>query len=221
LVYATPDTMVIARFGGDRSAESSLHPPGAGERIYPQGMGQAAEAPLAADETLARARAGDHAAFTEILSEHQAMVFSLAYHFVRDRSTAEELAQEVFLDLYRDLAHIDSAAHLTFWLRRVTSHRCIDRVRRESHRRELALGTVPERSLPPVPRDLLLEDLLRRFVAELPECARMVVTLRYQEDLEPSEIAEVLDMPVNTVKSHLRRSIAILRAKLVRREGGP
>jgi RNA polymerase sigma-70 factor (ECF subfamily) len=47
----------------------------------------------------------------------------------------------------------------------------------------------------------------------------MVLTLRYQEDLEPSEISDTLDMPVNTVKSHLRRSIALLRGRLVRQEG--
>jgi RNA polymerase sigma-70 factor (ECF subfamily) len=52
------------------------------------------------------------------------------------------------------------------------------------------------------------------MVASLPEKARMVVVLRYQEDLTPTEIAEVLEMPVNSVKSHLRRSLALLREKM-------
>jgi RNA polymerase sigma-70 factor (ECF subfamily) len=53
-------------------------------------------------------------------------------------------------------------------------------------------------------------------VAALPERPRLIVILRYQEDLEPAEIAEVLELPLNTVKSHLRRSLAILREKLNR-----
>jgi RNA polymerase sigma-70 factor (ECF subfamily) len=67
--------------------------------------------------------------------------------------------------------------------------------------------------------DFMLRDALRRLVATLPEKARLVVTLRYQEDLDPTEIARVLEMPLNTVKSHLRRSLAILREKVSRSFG--
>ena len=62
--------------------------------------------------------------------------------------------------------------------------------------------------------DLLLRDRLRWLVGALPERARMVVVLRYQEDLSPTEIAELLEMPVSTVKSHLHRSLALLRGRL-------
>jgi RNA polymerase sigma-70 factor (ECF subfamily) len=62
----------------------------------------------------------------------------------------------------------------------------------------------------------MLSATVRRAVASLPEKPRMVVILRYEEDLDPSEIAAVLGMPVNTVKSHLRRSLAMLREKLSR-----
>ena len=61
--------------------------------------------------------------------------------------------------------------------------------------------------------------MLRRVVDTLPEKARLVVILRYQEDLDPGEIASVLDMPLNTVKSHLRRSLSSLRDKLSRTLG--
>ena len=67
--------------------------------------------------------------------------------------------------------------------------------------------------------DLFLSEMLRRVVDTLPEKARMVVILRYQEDLDPSEIARVLEMPLNTVKSHLRRSLSVLRDKLSRTLG--
>jgi len=66
-------------------------------------------------------------------------------------------------------------------------------------------------------RDPLLEELLQSLVGELAPDARMVVTLRFQEDLDLSEIAAVVDMPLNTVKSHLRRSMDALRRKLADR----
>lgn len=166
------------------------------------------------DETLVRARSGDATAFAALVRRHQAMVFSLALHTLRSRPAAEDLAQEVFLEFFRSLPRIESAAHATAWLRRVTSHRCIDEIRRRQHRPELPLDPLPERGAAPVVRELFLEDRLQSLVATLPPRARLVVVLRYQEELEPSEIAETLNMPLNTVKSHLRRSLAVLRAKL-------
>jgi RNA polymerase sigma-70 factor (ECF subfamily) len=157
--------------------------------------------------------------FAGIVRQHQAMVFSIAYHFLHDRSLAEELAQEVFLQLHQHLAGFQSMAHLTFWLRRVTSHRCIDQARRRKLRPQVSLEEAPEPATMPAPGDPLLSRALQRLVASLPEKPRMVVILRYQEDLDPSEIAEALDMPVRTVKSHLQRSLALLREKLQRSVG--
>jgi RNA polymerase sigma-70 factor (ECF subfamily) len=167
------------------------------------------------EETLARARRGDQAAFADIVREHQSMVFSLARHFLRDHAIAEEVAQEVFLELYRHLDSIESPDHLRHWLRKVASNRCIDHARR-SRRPHVGLDEIGEIASDQRPPDPILAGTLRRYVGTLPESARMVVILRYQEDLEPSEIAEVLDMPVNTVKSHLQRSLALLRGKLGR-----
>lgn len=187
-------------------------------RIYERGRQerviQVAE-PLLTD-LLARSAAGDQAAFGDLVHEHQRMVFGLAYHFVHDRDLAEELAQDVFLSLYRNIKSIESEAHLVNWLRKVTSHRCLDQVRRGKFRSHLNIDDVQEPFHVPRMGDVILEKKVRNLVASLPEKARMVVILRYQEDLDPLEIAETLDMPVNTVKSHLRRSIEALRGKLSR-----
>jgi RNA polymerase sigma-70 factor (ECF subfamily) len=169
------------------------------------------------DELLAQARAGSQSAFAALVREHQAMVFGLAYHFLQCRAQAEELAQDVFLALHQNLARVESARHLVFWLRRVTSNRCIDSVRSSQRRRELPLDGVTEPGVVPRFNDPLLGELLRTVVAELPPQPRMVVTLRFQEDLDLSEIAAIIDMPLNTVKSHLRRSMDALRRKLADR----
>ena len=166
------------------------------------------------ERMLAEARDGDAVAFAAIVRRHESMVFSLALHALRCREAAEDLAQEVFLELYRSLGRIESAAHLAAWLRRVTSHRCIDELRRLPRRMETTVETLPDRPGPVPSREVFLERRLRALIGRLPPGPRMVMLLRYQEDLEPVEIAETLNMPVNTVKSHLRRSLAVLRAQL-------
>src|SRR5262245_28747490 len=152
------------------------------------------------------------------------MVFSIAYHFLRDRWLAEELAQEVFLHLYKNLRAIESPKHLAYWLRKVTSHRCIDQARRQKVRPRVSLTEYLERAPEPAASfpqaDPLLAGALRRQIARLPERSRMIVILRYQEDLEPAEIAETLDIPLGTVKSNLHRSLALLRARLEREKKG-
>jgi RNA polymerase sigma-70 factor, ECF subfamily len=169
------------------------------------------------DAALKRAFAGDSTAFAELVREHQSMVFSIACHYLQDRSLAEDLAQEVFLELYQNLGRIQSPAHLAFWLRRVTANRCIDQGRRKFRRREMALENTPEPTASDRPADPFLSERLRQGLAMLPEKQRMVVILRFQEGLGPAEIAEALDMPVNTVKSTLHRSLEELRKGLTRK----
>jgi len=163
---------------------------------------------------LAQAANGDASAFASIVREHQAMVFSLACHFLHDRTLAEDMAQEVFLHLYQNLETIQSSTHLKFWLRKVASHRCIDQAR--EHKPHVNIEEIPEPAGRSAESDPLLAQRLQRLVASLPDRARLVVILRFQEELEYHEIAEVLEMPINTVKSNLQRALAILRNKLER-----
>lgn len=156
--------------------------------------------------------------FARVLAENQSLVFSLALRFLRDRESAEELAQDVFLQLYGQIGRIETPAHATWWLRRAICHRCIDEARKRRLRPRVGLEAAPEPSAESHDADLLLNERVRRLVAELPDKARIVVLLRYQEDLDPTEIAELLNMPIGTVKSHLHRSLTLLRGKLGKRE---
>ena len=156
--------------------------------------------------------------FAQVVADNQSLVFSLALRFLRDREAAEELAQDVFLQLYRKLREIESAVHATAWLRRAICHRCIDEARKRRLRPHVGLDSAPEPVAESRDPDLLLNQRLRRMVEELPASARMVVLLRYQEDLDPTDIAEMLNMPISTVKSHLHRSLAVLRGRLEKQE---
>jgi RNA polymerase sigma-70 factor (ECF subfamily) len=156
--------------------------------------------------------------FAEIVRRHQSAVFSIALHFLADRSAAEELAQDVFLQLHANLSIMKSEDHMKFWLRKVTAHRCIDYKRRRKLP-QVSLDDAPEPAAPAQSTDPFLAKRLRQYVSSLPEKPRMVIILRYQEDMPAEDIAEVLTMPIATVKSHLQRSLAMLREKVTRAIG--
>jgi RNA polymerase sigma-70 factor (ECF subfamily) len=203
--------MAIAALGRTGASASSPAAEALSSRQY-------ADAGIERRDTLSLAKAGDQTAFASLVREHQNMVFSLALHMLRRRTAAEDVAQEAFLELYRSIHKLESDRHLLSWLRRVTSHRCIDEIRRRHHRMELPADALPETGQVPEPREILTAERLQALVAALPEPARIVVVLRYQEEMDPAEIAATLSMPINTVKSHLRRSIAALRARVMEKE---
>jgi RNA polymerase sigma-70 factor (ECF subfamily) len=163
------------------------------------------------EELLSRALAGETAAFEALVRSYQGSVYSLALRMLSDRQKAEDLAQEVFLRLHRNLSSVASVVHLAFWLRKVTMNGAIDRLRRESHHDALPLDEVDEMASDAPDADPLLERRLRSLVGQLAPAPRAVLLLRYQEDLDPEEIARTLSMSINTVKSHLKRSLTRLR----------
>ena len=165
----------------------------------------------AGEELLSRALAGESAAFRALVVQHQRLVYSLALRMLSDRHRAEDLSQEVFLQLHRNLPSIESMTHLVFWLRKVTIHRAIDRLRRDPRHPTTSLELAATVAVESEECDPLLQRRLRTLIAQLPPAARAVVLLRYQEDLDPIEIGRTLKMPVNTVKSHLKRSLTALR----------
>ena len=159
-----------------------------------------------------------HPDFEQLVDEHQSMVFSLAMRMTGDRGLAEEIAQDIFLELDRHLGKMESPLHARFWLRRVTMSRVADALRRrrvrgmdlwveiEEHHAVQAATQAEERSSP-------LGARVEGLLATLPEPQRAALVLRYQEDLTPEEIAATLDAPVATVKSNLQRGLKLLRAK--------
>jgi RNA polymerase sigma-70 factor, ECF subfamily len=172
----------------------------------------------AGDDALQRARQGEIPAFRELLRMHKGRVFSMALRILGNSADAEEVAQDVFLQLHGALAQISSSGHLKHWLLRAVSHRCIDRLRNQSSRPRLVsiedMAVSADGSVAEEGGDLLAVRQVHRLMQELAPEARAVLLLRYQEDLVPSEISATLAMPLNTVKSHLRRSLEWLRAQL-------
>jgi RNA polymerase sigma-70 factor, ECF subfamily len=172
-------------------------------------------APLAIDDQLVKARAGESAALGALVQAHQRPVYSLALRMLGTRDLAEDLTQEVFMEMNDNLKSIQSSEHLAFWLRKVTTNRAIDQLRRRSRIEITSLDEEAQLFSIVDEADPLLQRHLRLLLLELTPAARAVVLLRYQEDLDPMDIARTLDMSINTVKSHLKRSLETMRHRLL------
>jgi len=154
--------------------------------------------------------------FRRLIETHQRMVFSLALRITCDYAVAEEVAQDVFLELYRSGERLEGEDHLRYWLRRTAKHRAIDALRRKAVRPEAtAQEWIEEQYIPQetsaisIGTQARLESLLRT----LPEQLRVAIVLRYQEEMLPEEIAAMLGQSVASVKSQLHRGLTLLRRK--------
>jgi len=152
--------------------------------------------------------------FEQLVDQHQSMVFSIALRMTGDRGLAEEIAQDVFMEMDRNLTRLESPAHACFWLRRVAVNRSADALRRRKVRGiDLWVEMEDVHGASPEDRGSPLSTRLEQLLAKLPEAQRAALVLRYQEDLTPEEIAATLEAPLATVKSHLQRGLKLLRAK--------
>ena len=169
-----------------------------------------------------RLRAGDAAAFEELVRTHQHRLFGVALRMLGNAAEAEEVAQEAFLRAHRSLADFRGEAKLSTWLYAIASRLCLNRLSQSERR----LGRQGEETLLHLPHagagpDAALERgeleaALHRAIAELPDERRIVVVLRDLEGLTYEEIAAALGLELGTVRSRLHRARADLRGKLER-----
>jgi RNA polymerase sigma-70 factor (ECF subfamily) len=176
-------------------------------------------------DLVARAAAGDGAAFHALVERHRAMVYRLAYQFAGNHHDAEDIAQDVFIKVYRSLDRFRYDAQLTSWLYRIVMNACIDHKRRHSpagwapftEDAELKMVNTPEEG--PGPEDQAyggqLGEVLASEIQRLPPGQRLVFTMRHHEGLKLSEIADALNLAEGTVKRQLHAAVHRLRAALV------
>jgi RNA polymerase sigma-70 factor (ECF subfamily) len=174
-------------------------------------MDQASE-----DALLARCRAGSEAAFGELVDHHKNFVFAVILRSTRDPAHAEDLAQEVFIRMYRGLPHFRGDSRLTTWIYRIVRNICVeDSKRRHSTQ---SLNDMPENREPgtidPQFRDIELHDRLSKAMEQLSEQSRLIVAAHYFGGRQYEQIAEDMDMPLGTVKTHLHRAKRRLRELL-------
>lgn len=194
------------------------------QRVNPSMVAVAAVEPDA--QLMLRVKEGDAASFALLLEKHRAPVIHFLYRMVQNQAVAEELAQEVFLRVYRARASYEPTAKFTTWLFRIAMHLALNHLRdgrsergQESLDEETpeAFGRqVPDRR-PTVEQDLVYRvklDEVRRAIQGLSEKQRAAVLMHKYQELEYAQIARVLNCSESAVKSLLFRAYETLRARL-------
>jgi len=166
------------------------------------------------DTLLERCRAGEELAWEALVRRFQSRVYAIAFHYLGDAEEARDLAQEVFVRLYRSLSLCTDAARFVPWLVRVSRNACIDNLRRRRARPPFQDIAVDEshrlRSPGATPEEQWLADsgkrLIYRALRALTELNREVIVLKDIQGLSFEEIASMLNVPVGTVKSRSNRA---------------
>jgi|SRR5215471_7634329 len=171
-------------------------------------------------ELLERCRGGqDDRAFAELVDRYRDLVYALVVRLTRDRGQADDLAQEVFLKVHRGLPYFRGDAKLATWIYRIVFNVCAqERARRRPVEVPLDRGD-GRRPLDPGRDDaafggIELRDRLEQAMAALPDQYRFLVAAHYLRGVQYDALAEALDIPIGTVKTHLHRAKRLLRERL-------
>lgn len=169
-------------------------------------------------ELLDRLRGGDSEAFDAIFREHYAQLVGVADGMLGDRAAAEEIAQEVMLELWRRRESITLEVSLRAYLVRATRNRALNLLRHERIARRSQPHLAPERVAAPTADAELIEReidaALRQAVRELPARCREVFELSRVHGLRYAEIARTLDISVKTVEAQMGKALRLLRERL-------
>lgn len=181
-------------------------------------------------ELVRRLRERDERAFRELVAEHRDRVYNLTYRMLGNRAEAEDVAQEVFISVFKTVDSFREEAKLSTWLYRVTVNHCKNRIKYLARRHDRSQDELDESAgavaaqgpAGPLPRPdravegAQMEKVLQEAINSLDEDHRAVVILREVEDLSIEEICEITGLPDGTVKSRLHRARLALRKKITR-----
>lgn len=177
-------------------------------------------------ELMVRVREGCSASFADLLERHRGPIIHFLYRMVQNQAVAEELAQEVFLRVYRSRGTYEPTAKFTTWLFRIATHLALNAIRdgkgeknKESLDNDQADGAVRQvADRRPTVEQVMVGQVkvheIRRAIQSLPDKQRAAVLMHKYQELEYSQIARVLNCSESAVKSLLFRAYESLRAKL-------
>jgi RNA polymerase sigma-70 factor (ECF subfamily) len=172
-----------------------------------------------------RCRTGDDEAFAELVERYKTLVYGLVYRMVADRSQVDDLAQDVFFKVHRGLPYFRGDARLSTWIYRIVQNVCLQaRVQAHTKIRSARDVSLDQPDAAGRPRDLgkpdaafadlELRDRLEKAIAKLPDQYRMLIAAHYLNGVQYEALAETLDIPLGTVKTHLYRAKRRLRELL-------
>ena len=175
-------------------------------------------------ELMLRAKTGDDSAFTELMRRHYKGVVNYVYRFTNDRANSEDLAQEVFLRVYRSVKRYKPQAKFSTWLYKIATNLCITEVKSRNKEQSVSLDEMQENtgdlgdSKSEDPSDLTFRREIGTAIFEtlksLPERERVAIILCKYEDLPYEEVAEVIGCTIGAVKTYVHRGRMKLIEKL-------
>lgn len=179
---------------------------------------------MADAELISLAAGGDPAAFQLLVEQHRAMVYRVAYQFAGNHYDAEDIAQDVFIKVYRSLPKFRQDSQFTSWIYRIAMNACIDHRRRHAAGGASAFGEEAEQRMENTPEGRPgpetsayageLGSVLEAEIRRLPQGQRIVFVMRHYEGLKLGEIASALGLAEGTVKRQLHATVHRLRAVL-------
>jgi RNA polymerase sigma-70 factor (ECF subfamily) len=173
-----------------------------------------------------RAKNGDLEAYEEIIKLYDKKVFSLIFNMIRNQDDVEDIAQEVFIKIYRNLKNFKEESSLYTWIYRITVNICIDEMKKRKQvvyldeKIQVQDGEIevqiPDTGKPleEIAEDKDIKDRLINCINKLPENARIMIALRDIKEFSYQEIAEILNLNIGTVKSKINRARNMLKALL-------
>jgi RNA polymerase sigma-70 factor (ECF subfamily) len=179
---------------------------------------------------VARAKAGDTAAFEQLIRQYDRQIFRTALHITQNREDAEDITQDVFFKAFQKLEQFQGNSKFSTWLVRIAVNESLMRLRKRKTSKTVSMDQDVETAEGSIPRDFAewrpnpeqnysqseLAEILRKTIAGLPPGFRTVFTLRDIENLSTEETAEALGLSVPAVKSRLLRARLQLRERLSR-----
>lgn len=178
-------------------------------------------------ELVRKAKAGDGKAYDELTLLYKDVVFKIINRMVRNKQEAEDLTQEAFIKAYNSITSFNEEYAFSTWLFKIATNNCIDFFRKRKLRTHSMDETIrykddeiqqeyadPE---PDVEYEIIAGEksrMIRRAIDELPDKYRTVIQLRHQDEKSYEEIAEILDLPLGTVKARIFRAREMLNKSL-------
>lgn len=174
---------------------------------------------------LEKAKAGDVAAFEELIENYQKKIFNIAFRIVGNYDDANDLAQEVLIRIYKSIGSFKEQSSFSTWIYRITTNVCLDDIRKRKNRKVVSLdeeihvddGEVKRQIISddPLPEETVeraeLRELVAKAIQSLSEEHRLVIVMRDLQGFSYEEIARILKCPEGTVKSRINRARLALR----------
>lgn len=177
---------------------------------------------LSNDEIVKGIRSRNKAVFEAVFRQFAPSMYNIAFRYVKDEDDANDMVQDVFLNLWKGAENLDERAPINHYLARATVNTCLNRIKKEQRKevyaKEQLLTASPSETSHSMLEHKELEAQYRSALDKLPEQCRRVFEMSRLKGLSPSEIAEQLNISINTVYAHLTTALKKLRVVLINKE---